>query len=300
MMPAFDQQQIALHTGVTLNVATAGPRDGEPIIFLHGFPESHRTWRHQIAALSDRYFCIAPDQRGFAKSEKPQGVENYEPQKMIGDVIALADALDIEDFTLAGHDWGGAIAWGTAIGNPHRVKRLIIANAPHPLVFQKGLIEDRNQRLASAYINEFRKPEHDAFVEEHGLAAFLRKVMNWERAPALEDEERDIMLADWARPGAAIAMLNWYRGSPVTVPEADEEVELPAFLDAPFPRVTMPVLVTWGMDDTALLPGQIEGLDAIIDDLTLVTIDAGHFVPWEAPDAVNAAISDWLAKTPPR
>lgn len=297
-MPQFDQQEITLSTGVTLNVATAGPRDREPIIFLHGFPESHRTWRHQIAALCDRYFCIAPDQRGFGKSEKPEGVENYQPQKMIGDVMALADALEIDDFTLTGHDWGGAIAWGTAFSNPSRVKRLIIANAPHPLVFQKGLIEDRDQRLASAYIREFRKTENNAFVEEHGLAAFLRKTVDWSRAPGLEDEDRDIMLADWARPGAAIAMLNWYRGSPLTVPEADEEVERPAYLDAPFPRITMPVLITWGMDDTALLPGQVEGLGEIIDDLTLVKIDAGHFVPWEAPDAVSAAINDWLPTKP--
>ena len=293
-MIAFDQRQIALPTGVTLNVATAGARDRKPIIFLHGFPESHRTWRHQIAALSDRYFCIAPDQRGFAKSDKPQGVENYQPQKMIGDVIALADALKIDTFTLAGHDWGGAIAWGTALGHPDRVKRLIIANAPHPLIFQKALIEDRGQRLASAYMREFRKPENDAFVEKNGLAAFLLKTMNWKRSPALEDEERDIMLEDWARPGAAIAMLNWYRGSPVMVPEADEEAERPAFLDSPFPKLSMPVLVTWGMNDHALLPGQIAGLGDVVENLTLVKIDADHFVPWEAPDAVNTAIDDWL------
>ena len=293
-MTTFDQQQIALPTGVTLNVATTGPRDREPIIFLHGFPESHRTWRHQIATLSDRYFCVAPDQRGFAKSEKPEGVENYRPQKMIGDVIALADAFGIDTFTLAGHDWGGAIAWGTALGHPDRVKRLIIANAPHPLLFQKALIEDRNQRLASAYMREFRNPEHDAFVEANGLAAFLRKTMNWERSPALEDAERDIMLEDWARPGAAIAMLNWYRGSPVIIPDVDEDVERPDFLDTPFPSLKMPVLVTWGMNDHALLPGQIDGLEDIIDDLTLIKINADHFVPWVAPEAVTAAIEDWL------
>ena len=293
-MTTFDQQQIVLPTGVTLNVATTGPRDREPIIFLHGFPESHRTWRHQIAALSDRYFCVAPDQRGFAKSEKPEGVENYRPQKMIGDVIALADAFGIDTFTLAGHDWGGAIAWGTALGHPDRVKRLIIANAPHPLLFQKALIEDLNQRLASAYMREFCNPEHDAFVEANGLAAFLRKTMNWERSPALEDAERDIMLEDWARPGAAIAMLNWYRGSPVIIPDVDEDVERPDFLDTPFPSLKMPVLVTWGMNDHALLPGQIDGLEDIIDDLTLIKINADHFVPWVAPEAVTAAIEDWL------
>lgn len=295
-MNVFPQSRIALSTGVTLHVASAGPKDGDPIIFLHGFPESHRTWRYQFDALSTTHHCLAPDQRGFAKSDKPEGVENYAPQKMIADVLALADAFGIDTFTLAGHDWGGAIAWGTALGHPDRVKRLIIANAPHPLLFQKALIEDRDQRIASAYIREFRKPENNAFVEQNGLAAFLLKTMNWKRSPALEDAERDIMLEDWARPGAAVAMLNWYRGSPMVVPEADEEVERPAFLDAPFPRLAMPVLVTWGMQDHALLPGQIEGLDEIVDDLTLVKIDADHFVPWVAPDAVTAAIRDWLAR----
>ena len=297
-MTALQQTSIDLATGVALNVATAGSRDGEPIIFLHGFPESHRTWRHQIAALSGRYFCVAPDQRGFAESDKPQGVENYAPGKIIDDVIALADALEIDGFTLAGHDWGGAIAWGAALTHPERIKRLIIANAPHPFLFQRALIESRDQRIASRYMRDFRDVSNDGFIERYGLAAFLLKVMNWERSPALEDAERDTMLEDWARPGAPMAMLNWYRASPVTVPEADEEIETPAFLDAPFPRLEMPVLVTWGMEDKALLPGQIEGLDAILGDLTLVKIEAGHFVPWEAPEKVSAAIAGWLAQKP--
>ncbi|QLC25330.1 alpha/beta hydrolase [Parasphingopyxis algicola] len=295
-MDDFPQSLIALPTGVTLNVARAGPEDGEPIIFLHGFPESHRTWRYQFKALSATHYCLAPDQRGFAKSDKPEGAENYRPQKMIGDMIALADALEIDRFTLAGHDWGGAIAWATAIGHPDRVARLIIANAPHPLIFQKALIEDRAQRVASTYMRAFRDPAHDALVAEQGLAPFLVRFMDWQRSPALDDKEYDTMLADWARPGAAAAMLNWYRASPVIVPEADEEVERPAFLDAPLPRVTMPTLVVWGMDDTALLPGQIDGLDEIVDDLTLVKIEAGHFVPWEAPESVTDAIIDWLAR----
>lgn len=298
-MPPFEQQRVTLATGITLNVAMAGPRDGEPILLLHGFPESHRSWRHQIAALSNRYFCVAPDQRGFAKSEKPDGVENYEPRNMIGDIFALADACDIDGFTLAGHDWGGAIAWGAAIGRPDRVKRLIIANAPHPWIFQKSLIESRSQRLASAYIRDFRNPDNDAFVKEHGLAAFLEKAMKWKRLPALDDEDHALMMADWERPGAARAMLNWYRGSALIVPEADEVVERPAFPETALPPLTMPVLVIWGLGDAALLPMQIEGLDALIEDLTLVTIDAGHFVPWEAPDTVTQAIADWLTVRPP-
>ncbi|MGZ8333528.1 MAG: alpha/beta fold hydrolase, partial [Allosphingosinicella sp.] len=103
-------QRIPLATGVTLNVASAGPEDGEPIIFLHGFPESHRTWRHQLEGLADLYQVHAPDQRGFAASDKPEGVENYETDRIVADVMALADALGLDHFTLAGHDWGGAVA----------------------------------------------------------------------------------------------------------------------------------------------------------------------------------------------
>jgi pimeloyl-ACP methyl ester carboxylesterase len=297
-MTAFEQQRIALSTGVTLNVATAGPKDGEPIIFLHGFPESHRTWRNQIEALSDRYYCIAPDQRGFANSDKPEGVENYAPDRIIGDLAALADALGIGNFTLAGHDWGGAIAWGGALTLANRVDRLIIANAPHPFIFQRTLVESRDQRVASQYMRAFRDTSHDPFIHEHGLAAFLAKILDWSRSPRMSDEERNIYFEDWAREGAPIAMLNWYRAAQIVVPEPDEEMERPAFLDAPFPPLTLPVLVVWGMDDTALLPCQLEGLGEVVEDLTLVEVDAGHFVPWEAPGPVNAAIEDFLTAKP--
>jgi pimeloyl-ACP methyl ester carboxylesterase len=90
-------------------------------------------------------------------------------------------------------------------------------------------------------------------------------------------------------------MLNWYRASAVIVPAMAERPKRPAFLDAPFPPITMPVLVIWAMQDTALLPAQIEGLEAYVPRLTLTKIDAGHFAPWQAPAAVNAAIRAWLA-----
>src|SRR5687768_12350556 len=148
-MTDLTYSQVPLATGVTLNLASAGPADGEPILFLHGFPESHRTWRHQLDGLSDLYRVYAPDQRGFAASDKPHGVENYETDRIVADVMALADSLGLDHFTLAGHDWGGAVAWTAALTHPFRVKRLIIVNAPHPLVFQKSLIEDGPQREAS-------------------------------------------------------------------------------------------------------------------------------------------------------
>ena len=103
-------QRVALSTGVELDVWTAGVAANPPILFLHGFPESHRTWRHQMVALSDRFFCIAPDQRGYARSQKLPEVKDYRIGNLVADVFALADAFGAERFTLVGHDWGGAIA----------------------------------------------------------------------------------------------------------------------------------------------------------------------------------------------
>ena len=142
----MQQSRIALANGVHLDCVDAGPKDAPALIFLHGFPENHRTWRHQIAHFSDRFRCVAPDQRGYRRSSKPPHVEDYSPDKLIGDVFLLADALGIETFTIVGHDWGGAIAWGVALGGQHaRVTRAIIANAPHPAIFQNLLYTDRGQ-----------------------------------------------------------------------------------------------------------------------------------------------------------
>src|SRR3546814_7072809 len=93
-----------------------GPKDAAALIVLHGFPESHRTWRHQLPHFSDRCRCIAPDQRGYRGSSKPRDAADYTPDKLIADIFALADALGVGEFTVVGHDWGGAIAWGVALG----------------------------------------------------------------------------------------------------------------------------------------------------------------------------------------
>ncbi|HYI40823.1 MAG TPA: alpha/beta hydrolase [Allosphingosinicella sp.] len=298
-MTELTYQRLALATGVTLNLASAGPEDGEPMIFLHGFPESHRTWRHQIEGLSDLYRVYAPDQRGFAASDKPEGVENYETDRIVADVMALADALGIGRFTLVGHDWGGAVAWMAALAHPARVKRLVIVNAPHPLVFQNSLIDDPAQREASQYISFFRSPDAEAAIAGMGLENFLDRVMlSHADASRLPAGERQHYLDDWSRPGALTTMLNWYRASKMVVPAPDEEAKAPLWTHAPFPKLEMPTLVVWGLKDTALLPVQIEGLPDLIQDLRLVTSPtASHFITWEEPDTVTSAIRDFMAET---
>jgi pimeloyl-ACP methyl ester carboxylesterase len=290
--------RVSLSTGVALDVWTAGDPANPPIIFLHGFPESHRTWTHQMAALSDQYWCIAPDQRGYARSDKPADVADYKVPVLVADVFALADALGIGRFTLVGHDWGGAIAWAAALKDQHRVERLIQCNAAHPYVFQKTLIFDTAQREASQYITTFRERDLVSEVAAKGVDWFFDdRFGDGKHGLGVAPVDRAAYLDEWSQPGAIAGMLNWYRASPMRVPDPQAPAVSTPFLDAPFPKLTMPVLVIWGMSDPALLPCQLDGLDDHIDNLTVMRVpDAGHFVPWEAPDAVNAAMRDWLSQ----
>ena len=292
-MSGFDLKRVQLPNGISLDIVDEGPAEAPALIFLHGFPESHRTWRHQIRHFSDRFRCIAPDQRGYRGSSKPQEVSAYTPDKLIGDVFLLADVLGIAQFTIVGHDWGGAIAWGVALAGQHaRVTRAVIANAPHPAIFQKLLYLNPVQRAASQYIRGFRDPANDALVKEHGLTGLLLKEVKWDRPSAMEPEERDALLRDWQNRDAAFGMLNYYRASPIDVPPMDAPFALPEGWTPPaLPKLTIATLVIWALDDLALPPENLEGLEEIIEPLTIVRVpDCGHFVPWEAPEAVNAAM----------
>lgn len=294
----MEQKRVTLANGIDLDVVDVGPSDAPVLIFLHGFPESHRTWRHQIAHFKDRFRCIAPDQRGYRGSSKPQEVEAYSADKLIGDVFLLADALGIAKFTIVGHDWGGALAWGVAYAGQHaRVERAILANAPHPAIFQKLIHTNRVQREASQYIRGFQDTANDALVREHGLIGILLQEVKWDSPNAMEPEERAALLEDWQNREAAFGMLNYYRASPIKVPEMDAPLELPAdFAPPTLPKLTIPTLVIWALDDLALPPENLDGLEDDIDPLTIVKVpDCGHFVPWEAPEAVNAAMEEFLA-----
>jgi pimeloyl-ACP methyl ester carboxylesterase len=294
-MTELRRERFALSTGVELDVTIGGPEGAPAIIFLHGFPESARTWRFQLDDLAKDFRVVAPDQRGYARSSKPEGVENYTPDKPVADLFALADALGLDRFTLVGHDWGGAIAWGAAIGNPTRIERLVILNAPHPFVFQKSLFDDMTQREGSQYIRAFRTPGMENFLAAD-LGAFFDRIFGPSGiGSAAAPAERASYLDEWSQPGAILSMLNWYRAAQIIVPAMDETPERPAYLAAPFPVVQMPTLVIWGMADKALTQVQLDGLDTLVADLKVVKIpEAGHFVTWEQPQAVIEAIRSFL------
>lgn len=290
-------RKVPLSTGVTLNVALAGPGDAPPVILLHGFPESHRTWREIAPMLSGNFRLIMPDQRGYAGSGHPQAVDEYKTDKLVDDVFALARALSIESFALVGHDWGGAVAWAAARRNDSRLERLAIVNSPHPAIFQKSLIEDPGQRAASQYFNAFRTPGFEEFVKAKGFDWFFEKTFSGHvDMDTIAEAEKRQYIADWSQPGALKAMLNWYRASPLVVPPPGVTVPLPDFLLRLSGKISIPTLVIWAMLDKALLPVQLDGLDVLVEDLAVVRIpDAGHFVPWQAPDKVSAALAPFLA-----
>ena len=292
----IETRRIGLGTGITLSVALAGERANPAVILLHGFPESHRTWRELAPQLAEQFFLIMPDQRGFAASDLPQDKAAYRTDLLIDDVFALAGALGLEAFALVGHDWGGAVAWGAALRGDPRLHRLAIINSPHPAIFQQSLIDSQEQRLASQYINAFRAPGFDKMVEAKGFDWFFNSIFaRHVDVSKISPTERELYIADWSRPGAFNAMLNWYRASSVVVPEPKETAAPPAWLPHPFPAIKVPTLVLWGMEDKALLPIQLEGLDKYVDRLMVVRLpEIGHFAPWEAPDAIASALGAFL------
>ena len=290
-----------LSTGITMRVAEAGPADAPPVILLHGFPESHRTWRAVAPLLSDRFRLIMPDLRGFGQSDRPTDVAAYATDTLIADIFALADACDLDRFALVGHDWGGAIAWAGALrGNP-RVERLAIINSPHPWIFQKSLIEHADQRAASQYITAFRNPGMEAGIEAMGFDKFFDKSfakhVDAARIPA---EERALSITEWSRPGALTAMFNWYRASHLVVPTPGMTVPIPDWVLRAAPKIRVPVRVIWGLDDQALLPVQLDGIGEVGDDVDVVPLKGvGHFAPWEAPRQVAAALGPFLEDARP-
>ena len=290
-------RRIPLSSGVTLNVAIAGDRSKPAVILLHGFPESHRTWRGIAPRLEDEFFLVMPDQRGFGGSDRPQEVDAYKGDVLIDDLFALAEALSLDRFALVGHDWGGGIAWGAALRGDPRLSRLAIVNAPHPVIFQKTLIESRDQRAASQYISTFRAPGFEHVVRAQGFGWFFDKTFGGEvDLAAILEAERQQYIAEWSQPGAFTAMLNWYRAASLIIPPPGLTMPIPDWLLKAVRKVDIPTLVIWGMLDSALLPLQLDGLDTLVEELTVVRIpDAGHFVPWEAPEEVAAALQPFLA-----
>ena len=283
--------------GVRLHYAANG--QGPLLMFVHGFPEFWYAWQGQLAEFGRDHFVVAPDMRGYNLSSKPAGIESYAVPLLVEDLVALADHLGHRRFTLVAHDWGGAIAWATALVHPDRLERLVIVNAPHPAIFQRLLAEHPGQQKASQYMLFFRSAEAEATLAADNFA-LLRQMVLGEGQPWgwATEADRTAYLEAWAQPGALTGGLNFYRAARVG-PPAPGEAPRNLAGDLSGWVVQVPTLVIWGEKDTALLPENLDGLDRVVSDLTVRRVaDGTHWVAHERPALVNRHIREFLAARP--
>jgi len=266
--------------GLRFHCARAG--DGPLMLFLHGFPEYWAMWRPMLEHFGARGWCaVAPDLRGYNLSEKPASVQDYRPKHLMADVLALAAHYTKGKFVLVAHDWGGAVAWGVAIAHPQRLSRLVMLNSPHPYIFWRELCNNPAQQKASEYMLLFRLPKAERVLSENGYARLLGSFGD------LDEGARQALVQAWSQPGALTGGLNYYRASPMYPPSAADPGAKKLQLEPKDFTVRVPTLVIWGERDTALLPGCIEGLDAVVPDLKLVRVpEATHWVARERTDLV--------------
>ena len=282
----------ALENGITLHTARSGA--GRPIVFVHGFPEFWYEWRAQLETFSDEYLCIAPDLRGFNLSDKPARVEDYRARKVIEDLRNLLRYYELPSAIVVAHDWGGAVAWGLAALYPECVEKLVIINAPHPLLFARELRDNPAQQRASEYMNLFRSDKAERVLLENDCARLAAMSLDQWGANGgnASAAVRAAYHAAWTTPGALTGGLNFYRASRLYPRKPGET---PIEVDEKFPTLHMPVMVIWGERDEALLTGNLDGLASYARDLTVHRIaDASHWVLHERSDQVNQLIRNFI------
>ncbi len=267
--------------GITLNVEVRG--EGEPVLLLHGFPDSWRLWHHQMTALADAgYRAIAPDLRGHGDSDKPEGVEHYSLLNVLGDLTGLLDELDVERAHVVGHDWGAATGWVFASLHPDRTATLTALSTGHVNSLQRAGMQ---QYRLSWYIFMF---QFEGVAEEwlsRNDWAFLR---SWFRGDELTEER----IQRLSQPGALTAGLNWYRAN---IPPRSWLLD-----PYPLPPIEAPTLAIWSSEDGALTERQMtQSEQYVTGPWRYERLDGvGHWIPLEVPDKLNALMQEFLRAYP--
>jgi pimeloyl-ACP methyl ester carboxylesterase len=278
-----------------LHYAASGPEDAPLVLFLHGYPEFWYAWRHQLADLGDAFHCVAPDLPGYNLSSKPADVARYRTKRLIADVVAFAAKFSRgRKFTLVAHDWGGALAWAFAIKHPELLERLIIINAVHPGAFQREIARNPAQASASQYIHEIRAEGSEARYAANDYALLWRSLEKTAEAGHLSADDRAAFIRAWSQPGALTGMFNWYRAMRMDPPKPGAESQAELYDDASM-MVRVPTRVVWGMQDTALLPGCVEGLERWVPNLSVRQVPEGtHWIVYEKPHLITETIRDTM------
>jgi epoxide hydrolase 4 len=277
---------------VRLHYVSAG--EGEPIMFLHGFPEFWYAWKDQIAEFGKNYQVVAPDMRGYNLSDKPTEVDQYHINILVDDVLGLADSLGWEKFTLVAHDWGGFVAWWFAIKHPERLARLVIINIGHPVIFNRELSNNPNQQKASSYIPRLRHPQAELGLAADNYKNLVSTVLAGGLAQGyFKEEDKEPYLAAWSQPGALTGMVNYYRRYFFPFFGADFDPDIDISQEAT--TVKVPTLVIWGENDQALMVENLNGLEDYVPNLTVKRIpDGGHWVIHKHPEQVNQYIQQFI------
>jgi epoxide hydrolase 4 len=269
--------------GVKIHYASLG--QGPLVVMIHGFPDFWYSWRHQMAALSQRFQVVAIDQRGYNLSDKPKGVESYDMRLLVTDVLAVIKHLGKDRATIVGHDWGGVVAWQVAFNAPQLVENLVILNLPHPNGLTRELRTNPEQIKNSEYARNFqRKPPTDPTVF-FGRPMTPETLSGWVTDPAARKRYVEAF-----KQSDFDAMLNYYKRNYPSAAGPDA----PALPEPP--KVKMPVLMFHGLNDQALHSDGLSGTWKWLEkDLTLVTVPgAGHFVQQDAADLVTSTMQWWL------
>lgn len=260
---------------LTFDLWADGPADGDPVLLLHGFPQSAAGWSLVAPLLSGAGLrVLAPNQRGYSPGARPLDVQSYTGDALVGDVAGLLDALGLDSVHLVGHDWGAAVAWPFAVTHPDRVRSLTAVSVPHLAAYGRALRDDPDQQQRGAYIGLLRQAGKAEDVLLADDAARLR-AMYQGAVPAEQVAEHLDLLT---QPGALTAALNWYRAMTADLREL-----------AP---VTVPTTYVWSDDDMAL--GRVGAEDCVnhvtgpyeFVELSGIT----HWIPEQAPDALAEAI----------
>lgn len=276
---------------VELHYAVAGPEAGDLVLLLHGFPEYWYTWRHQLPALAEAgYRVVAPDLRGYNRSDAPDGVDAYRLDSLSGDVAGLIDALGRESACVAGHDWGGIVAWGLASRRPAVLDRLAVCNAPHPEAFARAVSENPDQRERSSYIADFQAADGPEQAMTANDCRRVAEVHADATEAAYTDRELDHFRAAFCEETDPTAAINYYRATFAL----DDEDQLEATMTAG--PVTVPTLVLWGEQDPALSTALLAHHDELADDCRIERFpEASHWLPADAPGRISDRLVEEFA-----
>ena len=256
--------------------------EGPPLVLLHGFPDFWYGWKSVITSLKKYYKLIIPDMRGYNLSDKPEGVEKYKIEILVEDIKGLIESLSLGKVFLAGHDWGGVVAWAFAEKYPELLQKLAILNAPHMKIFQQKLRTDKKQQKASFYIFEFLKPDGEKFLFKDDYKWLKFAVFEGMKNKSnLTDFDKEQYLSAWTQPGAILGGVNYYRAN--------------VSFDDWTGKIAVPTLVIHGMKDSAVLSSVLNGLSDYVDDLKIVRAEnSSHWVMHDQPKLVVSSFKEFF------